>query len=121
MIIVPLSIFGLVLTTRSDRSLDNAIGNDYKALAQRYSNEVSEYIRDRVADANAMAADTSVISAVSAVQGKTLPKYIEAPVLSVTTKAANDWLAGKAQPPAKLRADIMRRLKEAKSGSCPTK
>ena len=39
-VIVPLSIFGLVLTTRSDRSLDNAIGNDYKALAQTYSNEV---------------------------------------------------------------------------------
>ena len=64
-VIVPLSIFGLVLTTRSDRSLDAAIGNDYKALAQRYSNEVSDYIRDRVADANAMAADSSVISAVS--------------------------------------------------------
>jgi hypothetical protein len=64
-VIVPLSIFGLVLTTRSDRSLDNAIGNDYKALAQRYSSEVSEYIRDRVNDANAMAADTSVINAVS--------------------------------------------------------
>jgi preprotein translocase subunit SecG len=64
-VIVPLSIFGLVLTTRSDRSLDNAIGNDYKALAQRYSNEVSDYIRDRVADVNAMAADSSVISAAS--------------------------------------------------------
>jgi hypothetical protein len=64
-VIVPLSIFGLVLTTRSDRSLDNAIGNDYKTLAQRYSSEVSEYIRDRVADTNAMAADSSVISAVS--------------------------------------------------------
>ena len=62
-----------------------------------------------------------VISAVSAVQGKTLPKYIEAPVLSVTTKLANAWLAGTSQPPAKLRADIMRRLKEAKSGNCPTK
>ena len=64
-VIVPLSIFGLILTTRSDRSLDAAIGNDYKTLAQRYSTEVSEYIRDRVADANAMAADSSVISAVS--------------------------------------------------------
>ena len=64
-VIVPLSIFGLVLTSRSDRSLDNAIGNDYKTLAQRYSTEVSDYIRDRVADANAMATDTSVINAAS--------------------------------------------------------
>ena len=68
-VIVPLSIFGLVLTSRSDRSLDNAIGNDYKTLAQRYSTEVSDYIRDRVADANAMAADSSVINAVSGSTG----------------------------------------------------
>ena len=64
-VIVPLSIIGLVLTSRSDRSLDNAIGNDFKALAQTYSNEVSEYIRDRVSDVNGMAADASVIGAVS--------------------------------------------------------
>lgn len=64
-VIVPLSIIGLVLTARSDRSLDEAIGNDFKALAQRFSNEVSEFVRDRVADVNAMAADSSVIGAVS--------------------------------------------------------
>lgn len=64
-VIVPLSVIGLVLTSRSDKSLDDAIGNDFKTLAARYSNEVSEYIRDRVADVNAMAADSSIISAVS--------------------------------------------------------
>ncbi|MBV9406412.1 MAG: cache domain-containing protein [Acidobacteriaceae bacterium] len=64
-VIVPLSIVGLVLTSRSDRSLDSAIGNDFKALAQTYSNDVSEYVRDRVADVNAMAADANVIAAAS--------------------------------------------------------
>ncbi len=63
-VIVPLSIVGLILTTRSDRSLDNAIGNDFKALAQTYSSQVAEYIRDRVSDVNAMAADAAVVSAV---------------------------------------------------------
>ncbi len=64
-VIVPLSIVGYILTIRSDRSLDNAIGNDYKALAQTYSNQVSEYFRDRVADVNAMAADSAIVSAVA--------------------------------------------------------
>jgi preprotein translocase subunit SecG len=64
-IIVPLSVVGLVLTSRSDRSLDNAIGSDYKALAQTYSNDVSDFFRDRVADVNAMAADSSVLAAVA--------------------------------------------------------
>jgi ribose transport system substrate-binding protein len=62
-----------------------------------------------------------VTSAVAAIQGKKLPKYIEAPVLGVTTKLANDWLAGTSSPPAALKADIVQRLQEAKSGHCPTK
>jgi hypothetical protein len=69
-VIVPLSIVGLVLAGRSDRSLDNAIGNDFKALAQTYSVDVSEYIRDRVADVDAIAADSSVISAASNAGGQ---------------------------------------------------
>jgi hypothetical protein len=68
-VIVPLSIVGFVLTTRSDRSLDNAIGNDFKVLAQTYSNQVSEYIRDRVADVNAMAADANIMNVASGARG----------------------------------------------------
>lgn len=64
-VIVPLSVVGYILTIRSDRSLDNAIGSDYKALAQTYSNEVSEYVRDRVADVSAMALDSTVVNAVT--------------------------------------------------------
>ena len=70
-VIVPLSIVGLVLAGRSDSSLDNAIGNDFKALAQTYSVDVSEYIRDRVADVNAIAADSSVIAAFSGAAAET--------------------------------------------------
>jgi ribose transport system substrate-binding protein len=62
-----------------------------------------------------------VTDAIKAINGEKLPSYVEAPVLGVTTKLANDWLAGKSQPPANVRADILRRLKEAKSGHCPTK
>src|SRR5437763_3849678 len=53
---------------------------------------------------------TGVTSAIKAIKGQKLPSYIEAPVLGVTTKDANDWLAGKSSPPAPLKADIMQRL-----------
>jgi ribose transport system substrate-binding protein len=61
---------------------------------------------------------TGVTSAISAIKGQKLPSYIEAPVLGVTTKLANDWLAGKSSPPAALKADIMKRLQNAKTGHC---
>jgi ribose transport system substrate-binding protein len=49
--------------------------------------------------------------------GRVLPS-LEAPVLSVDTPRAKAWLAGLASPPALVRADIMKRLKQAKSGKC---
>lgn len=64
-IIVPLSIVGLVLTENSDRSLDNAIGNDFKSMAQLYSNQVSQYLRDRAADVIVVATNPAIPSAVS--------------------------------------------------------
>lgn len=64
-VIVPLSIVGLVLTENSDRSLDNAIGNDFKSIAQLYSNQASQYIRDRVADVIVLASNPVIVSAAS--------------------------------------------------------
>ncbi|MGI8961214.1 MAG: cache domain-containing protein [Bryobacteraceae bacterium] len=69
-VIVPLSIVGLILTARSDKALDTAIGNDFKTVADMYSNEVSQFIRDRVADVNIMAAEPALIAAVSAADRK---------------------------------------------------
>lgn len=53
--------------------------------------------------------------------GKKVTKFVEAPVLSVDQARAQAWLAGTAKPPALVRSDILRRLKEAKSGNCPVK
>lgn len=64
-VIVPLSIVGLVLTEHSDRSLDNSIANDFKSMAQLYSNQVSQYMRDRVADAIILASNPVITGAVS--------------------------------------------------------
>jgi ABC-type sugar transport system substrate-binding protein len=53
--------------------------------------------------------------------GKPVTKFVEAPVVSVDQARATAWLAGTAKPPALVRVDIMRRLREAKSGNCPVK
>jgi preprotein translocase subunit SecG len=87
-VIVPLSIIGFVLTTRSDRSLDNALGNDYKALAQTYGNQVADYMSDRVADVNAMAADSSVLAAVSGRQTASNAKNAAASKVAPNTNAS---------------------------------
>jgi ribose transport system substrate-binding protein len=59
-----------------------------------------------------------VTAAVDAINGKKLPKWSQAPVIGITTKLANDWLSGKSSPPAALKADILKRLKDAKAGDC---
>lgn len=56
-VIVPLSIAGLILTERSVKSLDNSVGSDFKTIAAMYSNEVSQFIRERVSDIGALAQD----------------------------------------------------------------
>jgi ribose transport system permease protein len=58
-------------------------------------------------------------NAQKAARKETLPKFIQAPTLSVTQDLANAWLSGSAQPPAALKADILQRLKQSKSGKCP--
>jgi preprotein translocase subunit SecG len=64
-VIVPLSVVGLILTQNSDKALDNSIGNNFRTMAQIYSNEVSEFMLDRVHDVMAMSADPVIIQAVS--------------------------------------------------------
>ena len=64
-VIVPLSVIGLVLTERSDKALDNSIGTDFKTLAQMYSNEVSQFMRDRESEVRAMATEPAVVNALT--------------------------------------------------------
>lgn len=61
--------------------------------------------------------------------GKTMPPIVKAPVLTVTTETANQWLDGSAKPTvddvelgntplADVTANILERLKQAQSGKC---
>jgi len=64
LVIVPLSVVGLYLTERSDRALDQTTGQQFKAMADMYSHEVSVFFTDRVLDAKLLASDSVVVDAV---------------------------------------------------------
>ncbi len=66
LVIVPLSILGLYLTERSDRSLDRATGQQFKTMADMFSREISVFFTDRVQDTRILAADSAVVDAVQA-------------------------------------------------------
>ncbi|MDQ2712091.1 MAG: cache domain-containing protein [Acidobacteriota bacterium] len=64
-VIVPLSIIGLVLTQRSDKTLDNSVGSNFKTMAQLYASQVTQFMRERVTDVNVLASSPAVVNAVS--------------------------------------------------------
>jgi hypothetical protein len=63
-VIVPLSILGLVLTERSDKTLDNNVGSNFKAMAQLYANQVTQFVHERVIDTGVLASNPAVVNAV---------------------------------------------------------
>jgi len=69
-IIVPLSILGLVLTQHSDKTLDNAVGANFKTMAQLYATQVTQFVRERVTDAAQLASNPVVVAAATAPASK---------------------------------------------------
>ncbi len=67
--IVPLSILGLVLTQHSDKALDNAVGSNFKSMAQLYSSQVTSFLRERLTDVGLLAGNPAVVAAASAKPG----------------------------------------------------
>ena len=65
-VIVPLSIFGLYLTGRSDKALDGNVGAQFRTIAELHAGQISDVIRNREMEAKAMAADPAVMDAVLA-------------------------------------------------------
>ena len=64
-IIVPLSIIGLVLTQRSDKSLDDSVGSNFKTMAQLYAGQVTQFVRERVSDIGLLASNPTVVNTAS--------------------------------------------------------
>lgn len=99
-VIVPLSIFGLYLTERSDRTLDSNVGAQFRTISDLYGGQVAEFIRDRVIEANSMAADPAVIQAVAA-GDKTYPPADDAAAKAKIDKERQQWNGAQGEPEVK--------------------
>ncbi len=65
-VIVPLSVVGLYLTSNADSSLQQTMGTHFKTIAQTDAAATSQFIRDRVIDVSAIAGDPNILDAVTA-------------------------------------------------------
>ena len=65
-VIVPLSVVGLYLTSDADSSLQQTVGMHFKTLAQTDAAATSQFIRDRIIDVSAIAGDPNILDAVKA-------------------------------------------------------
>jgi len=108
-VIVPLSVVGLILTERSDKSLDNAIGTDLKTMAQMYSDEVSQFMLDRVNEVTAMSADPTIVQTVSSTASLRTNDNARAPAVQ-TGPAMHGMLGNGASQVLRLRRDLDPRL-----------
>jgi hypothetical protein len=90
LIIVPLSIVGLYLTSHSDSALDASIGTHLKDLAQMHSNDVAHLLHDRVATVKLIAADPGVVEVVSNAD-KAYAKQDEAAISANLDKSEKVW------------------------------
>jgi preprotein translocase subunit SecG len=100
LVIVPLSIVGLVLTTRSDTALDASIGGHLKTMAQMYSNSLSHEIHDRVSAVKLIAADPGVVEAVTTAN-RAYQNQNEAAINEKLDKAEKAWATPQAAPVVK--------------------
>ena len=65
-VIVPLSVLGLYLTSKSDTNLREAVGTHLKTFAQTDAAVASQYISDRVGDVKAIAEEPAIVDAIIA-------------------------------------------------------
>jgi cache domain-containing protein len=64
--IVPLSILGLYITTQSDKSLEQALGAQYKGIAEASSAAVGQFINDRITECRLLTASPVIQDAIAA-------------------------------------------------------
>lgn len=65
-VIVPLSIVGLYLTSNSDTNLQQIVGASFKTIAQADSALASQFFSDRLGNVSAVAAERSIVDAIAA-------------------------------------------------------
>ena len=65
-VIVPLSVVGLYLTSNADSSLQQTVGMHFRIVAQTDAAAASQFIRDRIIDVSAIAGDPNTVDVVRA-------------------------------------------------------
>jgi len=65
-VIVPLSVVGLYLTSNADSSLQQTVGMHFRIVAQTDAAAASQFIRDRIIDVSAIAVDPNTVDVVRA-------------------------------------------------------
>src|SRR5258708_10101731 len=65
-VIVPLSVVGLYLTSNADSSLQQTVGMHFRIIAQTDAAAASQFIRDRIIDVSAIAVDPNTVDVVRA-------------------------------------------------------
>jgi len=65
-VIVPLSIVGLYLTSNADKNLEQTVGMQFRMVALTDAAATAQFIGDRINDVSAIAGDTAVADAVKA-------------------------------------------------------
>src|SRR4029077_1218113 len=66
LVIVPLSVVGLYLTSEADTALEQTIGTHFRGIAQIEGTATSQFINDRVLDVAALARNPAVVDAITA-------------------------------------------------------
>ncbi len=89
-VIVPLSIVGLYLTSNSDTNLQQNVGSHFRTIAQADSTLTSQFFTDRLGRVNAVGADRSVVDAITTANGSHQHLGDEA-IAARIQKVENEW------------------------------
>jgi hypothetical protein len=68
LVIVPLSLVGLYLTSEADTSLEQTVGAHFRSIAQIESTATAQFINDRVLDVAGLARNPGVVDAITVAQ-----------------------------------------------------
>jgi hypothetical protein len=97
LVIVPLSLIGLYLTSEADTSLEQTTGAHFRSIAQTEGTATSQFINDRVLAVAALARNPAVADAITAAQRSR--RGLEDPVITARVeKIESTWETPQVDP-----------------------
>ena len=117
LIIVPLTFFGLYLTSQANTSVEQNIGAQFKSIAQNEGIATSQFINDRVLDVATLARNPAVVDAINAAQ-RSRQGLDDAVVTARVGKIESTWQTPQVDPLVKAMlsspiSQILRHEREA--------